>query len=292
MRAKILIIILLLGYQVVFSQCKIDSSELIEMYSIFKKVNLSKIKRCNFQFEIGTIPDVDYWFSESKYGCISKSQVLALVKYYQNKCRAAKVKNIDNKLLENLSVLLDEENYVVDLAYRKFKNKTNDLEFYIRNERMWIFMGTNKSLHTEKLASKRTANANPKNWPEIVSIFEKFDTTYKYRCGYEFAYGDLPGMQNTDSSMNRSTGIITKENVFTIFKLYNQFCINHKHMVLDMELQNKLNIISENNLYDIEIRYTTENNKVTQIFCYMHNHKTSFEIYLSYARREDGTFIK
>lgn len=283
---------ILFGCTSVFGQCKIDTASLTEIYSIMNEVNISSNKQFNLQMAIGAPPDVDNWNSEQKDGCINKTQLLSLVEHYIFLCEKAKVSGIDQTLLKNLKIILDEDNYAIDMYYGKKDNGTKYYQFYIRNQRMWIFMGPEKIVTSNPYRITQNIKTNPENWNDIVGIFENFDTTAKYRCAYEFAINDLPEIPSIDKDVKIKYAKITKENVFYILKLYKQLTKNRQHVVLEEELLHKLNRISIDNMYDVELRYTTDNGKVKEIECYINNQTTAYVIVLFYSRNPDGTTIK
>ena len=284
---------LLLGHNQASTQCKVDSSKLHEIENLFKKLKISKADGCNLQFQISTLPDVD-WMTLPKQACISKSQVIAIIDLYFNICKNAQIKEIDHQLIENLKIVLDEDNYLLEVAYEESNSQTVKLNCYIRNSRMGIFINKDHLIGTQKYESTQDSIKYYKSieWDQIEDILNRFDTSSKYHCGYIFAMGDFPNDYLKETEMKVITGMMSRDHLFNILKYYNQLCTNHEHMILDADLIQKLKSIPDDDYFNAKILYNQYQNIINEIRFYIKNPSKYFQLVFYQARNEDGEIIK
>lgn len=288
-----ILFVLLLGHTQASSQCKVDSSQLHEIQNLFKKLKISKADGCNFQFQISTLPDVD-WMTLPKQACISKSQVLAIIDLYFKTCQKANIEDIDHQLIENLKIILDEDNYLLEVAFEESDAQIVKLNCYIRNSRMGIFINKNHLIGTQKYKGHQDSIKYLKSveWDQIEDVLNRFDTSSKYRCGYLFAMGAFPNGYLPETEMKVITGVISRDQLFNLFKYYNQLCTNHEHMILDAYLIQKLKSIPDDDFFNAKILYSQDQNKVNEIRLYIKNTNKYFQLDFYQARNEAGEIIK
>lgn len=136
-RFIIIIALTFILFNYVDAQCVSHQSKYPEIKQVFEKLTHDNSKPCNFQFNIGFPPDVNFNI-ETISSCLSKKEVVNLVTIYLGNCGQ---KDSTSTLFKQLELLLDEVDYQIRLIKGTSKKEEPSFLSFIYNERTWIFMG-------------------------------------------------------------------------------------------------------------------------------------------------------